>query len=387
MLWLHVPGFARPDTETRYGSGQVLTDFKHWLVTDAFMSKGKQKIISFLKKNKVKNPHLLLTHAHGDHGDGFFDIMDDSYFTPAALYCYDPESLRLGLRNNEGSAEVKKDIEYLYKLINKAKRHGIPVIYLNHGDNIQLGDIQVKVYREQPARVEDDDTKGWDYTNSGSLCSFYPELYYWTSGDGPDKVCELKRRVGAHVVVFEISHHGNNCNRPQAAGMKADGAILCWYSDLEPNGIGTTEFTQYGARRCKEAGLTVFDTIGDINALFFGRKSYWYHAGKCVTYTCAYAGNSVLRSLRVDVTRAILRGEYGSGDERITNIIAAGYGPKQAQTKVNKVIEIAAGIKAGKLDYGKGDARRAKIDQELGKGYGQLVQDYINVLYGIRKAV
>jgi hypothetical protein len=57
------------------------------------------------------------------------------------------------------------------------------------------------------------------------------------------------------------------------------------------------------------------------------------------------------------------------------------------QNKVSKVVKIAKGIKSGKLDYGRHEARLAKIDRELGKGYGQLTQDYINVLYGIKESV
>ena len=34
MLWLHVPGFDRPKKETRYGDGQVITDFAFWLIID-----------------------------------------------------------------------------------------------------------------------------------------------------------------------------------------------------------------------------------------------------------------------------------------------------------------------------------------------------------------
>jgi hypothetical protein len=54
---------------------------------------------------------------------------------------------------------------------------------------------------------------------------------------------------------------------------------------------------------------------------------------------------------------------------------------------VNKVIALAKDIKSGKKDYGKNKDRINRIDKELGKGYGQLVQDYINVLYGVRKSV
>ena len=58
-----------------------------------------------------------------------------------------------------------------------------------------------------------------------------------------------------------------------------------------------------------------------------------------------------------------------------------------AQRAVNKVISLAKDIKSGKKDYGQNEDRRNRIDKELGKGFGQLVQDYINVLYGKRESV
>ena len=387
MLWLHVPGFNRPNEETRYGGAETITDFVYWLVIDSFMSAGKQVLIKFLKMLHVTEPILLLTHAHCDHGNGFFDILNDSYFHPKALICYKPSSLEKGLRNNRGSDEVRDDIKYLENLIALAKKKGVPVIYAEHGQKFQYGDILFYTYRWQPPRVEDDDIHGWDYVNNGSLCCYFPEIGYWTSGDGPDEPIKKMRSVAARVLAFMVIHHGNFFSKSNAQGAKKDGAVLCWYNDLEPDGIGTTEFTAYGARRCLQAGIKVFETVGDINALFFGGTAYWYHGGEQVTYKCDYKKKSILRSPSVDTIRKILRGDYGSGDTRITKVIAAGFGPKTTQNRVNSVIKLAQAIKTGKADYGKHEARLAKIDKELGKGYGQLVQDYINVICGVRKEV
>lgn len=387
MLWLHVPGFSRPKKETRYGDGQVITDFLYWLVIDSFMGAGKSVLIRFLKMLNVTDPILFLSHPHCDHGNGFFDMFNDSFFHPRALICYDPASLVPGLRDNEGSEEVKKDIAYLEKLIALAKKKGVPVIYAKHGQSFRYGDIKFSVYREQPAYVADSDTNGWDYVNNGSLCCYFPELNYWTSGDGPDEPHALMRSTGSKVKMFMITHHGNSFNQHNAEGAKKDGATLCWYNDLEPDGIGTTEFTQYGARRCLQAGIKVLDCIGDINALFFNGRAYVYHGGASHGYACGYKGRNVLKAPGVDVIRGVLRGTYGAGDTRITNVIAAGFGPKNVQTKVNKTVSIAKGILDGSMNYGKHEARISKIDAELGKGYGQLVQDYINVLCGVRKAV
>ena len=390
MIWRHVPGFNRPEKETRYGSGEVVTDFMFWVVIDAFMGIGKQVMIKFLKLVKAKEPVLILTHPHCDHGDGLYDIMTDTYFSPRMFICYDPETLRVGLSSNKGSEEVRDDIDYLYRLINIAKKRGIPVKFVDHGDTLQFGEIRINVYRQQPTRVENDDTNGWEYVNNGSLCLYFPDLSYWNSGDGPANPFSLIKAVGAIVKEFMVSHHGNSWNKPNAVGAYNAGARYCWYNHLEPNGVGTTEFTKYGARRCKQAGIKVLNTIGDINVLYFKGRAYVYHDGEVGQYTCGYKGSSVLKTPPVTFIREILKGTYGSSDTRITNVIASGYGPKTTQTKVNNVvntaIEIKTGTAAGKA-YGRNATRLARLDIKFGKGYGQLIQDYINVLYGKRKTV
>lgn len=85
--------------------------------------------------------------------------------------------------------------------------------------------------------------------------------------------------------------------------------------------------------------------------------------------------------------RRIMKGDFGNGDTRTTYILCYRRNPVLAQRAVNKVISLAKDIKSGKKDYGQNEDRRNRIDKELGKGFGQLVQDYINVLYGKRKSV
>ena len=92
-----------------------------------------------------------------------------------------------------------------------------------------------------------------------------------------------------------------------------------------------------------------------------------------------------MKSPTPDVVRKVFQGFYGNGVARVEKLRADGYDDVQTQSMVNKVVSLAKGIKDGSLNYGKNKARISKIDKELGVGYGQLVQDEINVLYGIRK--
>ena len=387
MIHIWAPGLGYPSKETRYGDGQIVSDGKNFLVIDGFCGYGTQVLIKKLKSWKIKEPYLAITHAHYDHAEGIFQIIKDSYFTPKALWCYDPDTLTIGLNNNAGSREVKSDINYLSKIINAAKAKNIPIKYLKNNQNIVKGDIKIKVYREQPTRVVSDDTEGWAYVNDGSLCFYFPEINYWTSGDGPQAIFNLIKKTGAKVKFFKIPHHGNNCSQSQAKGLKNAGAVACWYNDLEPNGVGTNDFTLYGARRCKQAGLKVLESKSDINMLFYSGKAHIWHNGReMANYSCAYQGDAALKVPSANIIRNIFMNKYGTGDTRITNLIKAGYFPKIANEKVTLVITVANSIINKKTNYGKNQERIANLDKKFGKGYGQLIQDEINSLLKSKNA-
>ena len=293
MIKSWIPSFGIPSKETRYGDTQVFIDTKNNIcfIIDGGCEKATDRLISYLKNKGIKKVYLVISHAHYDHTYGIKRILEDSYFTVIGLYCYDPETLKNGLRNNAGSKEVRSDIASLNDIISKARNKKVPVIFLKHGDKVQVGDIKFKVYREQPSVVENNDTEGWAYMNDGSLCFYFYELLYWTSGDGPDRIYDLIKKLGIKVKFFKIPHHGNNCPQSQANGLKAQGANLCWYNDLEPKGIGTNEFTMYGARRCKESGIMVLNCIGpDIEMSFANKKAIITKGSSVWSYDIPYGG-------------------------------------------------------------------------------------------------
>ena len=198
MIRGYVLGFNRPNRETRYGDAELIRSNrgKYNLLIDGYCGSGADKLIAYLKKKKIKDLWLALSHPHYDHSDCQHKIIKDTYFNVKCLYCCDPETLKSGLRNNRGSQEVKKDIKDLENLIAEAKARGIKVVFLKHLDKITIGDIKINIYRQQPKYVEDDDTQGWSYVNDGSLCFYFPQLYYWTSGDGPEKICDFIKNLG-----------------------------------------------------------------------------------------------------------------------------------------------------------------------------------------------
>lgn len=391
MIRINIPGFYDSDGGgPRWGDCTIIDDGTNYEIIDGYCGVGTTRLIKRMKKRKILQPYLYISHAHYDHYKGIREIINYKengkyVFSPKRLYCYDPESLRTtSVKNTKGYGYTKAEITTLTKIINEAKDRGIPVTFLRHGDHIKHGDIDFYVYRKQPVAVLEDDSQGDSYMNDGSLCFWFPSLRYWTSGDGPEKIYDVCRSVGARPTFFKIPHHGNNCPASQANGMKSLGALYCWDNDISTY---YTDFLLYGRRRCEQAGIKYLSCIGDINIIYFGNRAVIYKNGKIYRHACSYSGKAALRGHNADVVRKVINGSYGSGDARTTRLLDASYNPGLVQKNVNQVISIAKGIKNGSMNYGKGQDRINKIDKELGKGYGQLVQDYINVLCGVRKGV
>ena len=82
----------------------------------------------------------------------------------------------------------------------------------------------------------------------------------------------------------------------------------------------------------------------------------------------------------------VIFGAPGSGKGTQSDRMIEKYGLNHISTGDVLRSEIKKGTELGK-SYGKNQNRINRIDKELGNGYGQLVQDYINVLYGVRKGV
>lgn len=375
-----VCGFDMPNKETRYGDVEVIRSGKYTLVIDGGCDRATDALISYLKRNKIKEVWLLLTHAHYDHWYGLKKILEDNGFIVKRFYCYDPKSLEGGLRNNQPSESVRDDINGLKNIIQKCKDKGIKVTYLKHKDKVTLGDIKFQVFRKQPSVVESDDVNGWGYVNDGSLCLYFYELYYWTSGDGSERIWDFIKELGIKVKYFKVPHHGNNCSRSQAEGLKAHGANYCWYNTLEPNGIGTNDFTLYGARRCKQAGINVLTVEEDLN--WIAKDGYFiiYKNDKKYSFRIPYRGKTDYKAPDANIVRKVFEGKMKKGDYRATLLLDAGYYPIAVQNKVNLVIKIAKAIINNTMDFGRNEERIKNLDKKYGKGYGHLIQDEINSL-------
>ena len=382
MIRRHIIGFSDSDPGgPRWGSCVIFTDGKEVVVIDGYLGAGAKKLIKYLKKIGCRDPWLYLTHGHGDHSEGEKEILEDPWFKPKGFRCYDPASIKAGADRN---SEIREDYNALLDIIAICKRRGVPVKYVHSSDSYVHGEIKFKVYREQPAfQGNTKDPHGWSYLNDGSLVFWFHELGTIVDGDGPEMIGEFCQKRGIHAKDFQIPHHGNNCNAGRAKLMKQLGAVYCWDDSYDSG----TEFLRYGRQRCIEAGIKHYGIHGDINTIYFGGRAVIYKGGNIFRYACVYKGKAALKMHTADVTRRVIRGSYGSGDTMTTNLLDENYNPGLVQKSVNSVINTAKGILSGKLDYGKNQTRIARLDKEFGSGYGQLIQDYINVLAGVRKAV
>lgn len=356
MIRFNIPGFFSSDSGgPRWGDCTIIDDGTNYEVIDGYCGVGKDRLIARLKKLGVKSPYLYISHAHYDHYKGIWDIIRNDYFSPKRLYMYDPDSL-----NSKYSADVRSEIATLKQIKKDAEARGIPVTYLKHGDKITHGDIMFYVYREQPTGGPNSDA----VINDGSLCFWFPDLGYWTSGDGPDRVGDMCKRVGAKPVFFKIPHHGNACPRTQAKTLWSLGARYCWDNDFNTK---LTDFLQTGREDCLAVGMKYFNCHGDLN--FIAKEGYVviYKDFKKVSYKCSYQGKTTLTSPDPTIVTKVLNDKMGTSNARITALIDAGYYPIAVQNKINKVVEVADKIKGGeKMD-------EAAVDKILGKGYAAAV--------------
>ena len=335
MIRFNIIGFNKSDKGApRWGDCTIIDDGMNHLVIDGYCGIGTTRLISRLKKLKVKDPVLFISHAHYDHYYGIRKIIGDTYFEPAALYMYDPHTL-----NASASSDVKNEINTMKKIMQEANGRGIPVKFLKDGDHVEYGDIKFDVYRDQPAYKGNSDA----YINDGSLCFWFPDLKYLTTGDAG---MWCANRHNLHPVFVKGGHHDNDMSgyglKPSqmAAWLKKNGCIYFWDNDISTN---VTEFLKTGRGVCLNAGMKYFNCIGDLNFIAYAGKMVIYKDFKTFEYKIPYKGAGTLKSANLAAVKNVFKNVYGGGNTRITNLIDAGYYPVSVQNQVNEIIKLVKG--------------------------------------------
>ena len=267
--------------ETRNGDTQIVTDGEYYDVIDGGCDRYATRLIAHLRTNNIRDPYLHASHPHYDHIDGINKILSDPWFTPRGLYCQDPDSI------TAHNSSIRSDINALRDIVNKAKKKEIPVIFLDNEQKVEHGEIKITVYRQHPKYSGNSDA----YLNDGSLCYWFAEQRYLTTGDA-SMWCAYKYNLNPLIV--KGGHHGND--------MSADGYLkpsqMCpwlykhgcryyWDNDFSTK---LTDFLMTGREDAINAGMIFLDIHGDIDMIFACGKVTITHAGKTYTDSVPYSG-------------------------------------------------------------------------------------------------
>lgn len=297
MLQGYLPKFTLPSrtSDDRHGDGVAIICDGEVLLIDGFEGgEPTNRMMDWLEANNVKEiDKALLTHAHWDHFNGLKIIERDDRFHIKVLYCHDPETLRHGVDNSANGRTVKSDIAEMYNFINAMKDHGTKVVYVNSGDSITVGDVSFDIWRSQPTKFTSlDQNHAYAFINHGSLLLHSPETELTFGGDGPDNIYEPINKFGWKISFYDVSHHGNNCDRPNAIAVKKAGCVLAWQSCIEKNGVGSTGWTVYGSSRVKEQGIPVWQQDADVKFYAGGGKITFVQGTKKITKEVPYIGKT-----------------------------------------------------------------------------------------------
>lgn len=267
--------FSGNEPDDRRGGGCIFHDQDgKVLIYDAYMknSDPAKKMVQYLKDNGLMDVDTaVVSHAHVDHGGGIIRMFEDAKITIKNLVCYDPASLKLAGSGSSNAKAVQEDKEYLQGIIDLAKKKRAKVRFVKTGDEVEVGEMLWEVCRNQPTKFTDDDQgHGWAYTNNGSINLYNRSLQVHLCGDGGGKAAA--QYYDGKESVVESEHHGNGDGAGKVSEVKSRGCGLAIECNNEKNGPGSCEFTQYGARRFKEADIPVWMLNADIKGVVKGGK-------------------------------------------------------------------------------------------------------------------
>lgn len=295
MLKAFVPKITLSGMDTRKGGGIGMRCNGQTMLYDGFEGgEPTNNLMSWLDSEGVQDIDVaVLSHVHYDHYNGLLQIEKDSRFHIKQVYMYDPLTLKHGCDGSANGRAVKEDMNNAYKFIRAMQSYGTKVNWIDKGTVIPFGDVTWKVYRNQPKEFTDlDDGNAYAFVNDGSLVLWSPETELMLGGDGCQWLKDAISYFDAEISGMEIQHHGNCCPLSDAQAAKKAGCVVAWETNVERNGAGTTDFTQYGARRVKQVGIPVW--MQDENIYItaeYGRITF-RQGSKTVSKSIPYQGIS-----------------------------------------------------------------------------------------------
>jgi len=268
----------------RRGDCQVIHDDNaNCIIIDGGEDDLCNKAISYCKSHGISHITYILSHWHYDHDRGMKLLLDSSLIVDRI--CCPPPSDLTKLRDSDARDDYSRASQRIAQATNLKK----PITYppADKYLDIKVGSIACRIWRRSVRPSENVDYQ----VNNTSLCCYFPDLYYATTGDTINAFDTFLSTKPGPITVFKIPHHGNACTNNPCNMLKNAGAKICWYNHAEAYGVGIggDSFSKWGAGYCKNHFICL-RPFYDIVMTAAGKKLTITQNGSRWSYDIPYTG-------------------------------------------------------------------------------------------------
>ena len=284
-ITIFIPPLPQKSYAYRRGDAQIIhDDEKNAIVIDGGEDALCNEIIKYCKSHGITHITYILSHWHYDHDRGMKLLLDSSIIVDK-IYCPPPADLTK-LRDSD----ARDDYSRACGRIAQAESLKKQIIYppADTYTTIKVGTIICKIWRRSVRPSENVDYQ----VNNTSLCCYFPELYYATTGDTINAFDAFLQTKPGTITVWKIPHHGNACTSNPCALLKEAGGKICWYNHAESYGtpIGGDSFSHWGALYCKNKGFVCLRPFYTITMTACDKKLIVEQNGSRWTFDIPYTG-------------------------------------------------------------------------------------------------
>lgn len=251
-ITIYIPALPQKSYAYRLGDAQIIHDEDgHAIVIDGGEDILCNALISYCKKLGITHVTYILSHWHPDHDRGLRLFLNSSIVIDKIIA--PPPSDLTKLRDSD----ARSDYSRASAILAVANRLNKTVVYpkANTYMTETVGPIVCKIWRRSINTSENVDYQ----VNNTSLCCYFPDFYYVTTGDTINAFDTFLRTKPGKIVIFKVPHHGNACTEGPCDLLEEAGAELCYYNHAEAAGVGIggDSFSKWGAGYCKKHFVTL----------------------------------------------------------------------------------------------------------------------------------